>query len=275
MRRRPFDTRPARRHDAFEEGWSQRTVVGAGGMLAALAALVGCGLAVMFGAFGGGQGGDEAPEGAWRPEESVATPGAAGSADRDSADVGTVERTGQEPIKVPAARGVGEVGVPTGFPPTPAGALGQLVALDRVAFESASLPTAQAVVRGWSAPGGPDPIRGSLATAVSGLLSAVPANQGEPAAAIDIEPTLGLFREPPRPGHVEPCVVFVLSVSVSAPNGDGALVPQQVAISDCQRLVWRVDRWVLAPGDEPPASPSVWPGTPAAVDAGYALLEFE
>ena len=38
-------------------------------------------------------------------------------------------------------------------------------------------------------------------------------------------------------------------------------------------MIWRGDRWVIAPGPEPAPTPSLWPGTQAALDAGYQWLE--
>jgi hypothetical protein len=38
-------------------------------------------------------------------------------------------------------------------------------------------------------------------------------------------------------------------------------------------MLWSGDRWLIGPGREPAEAPSVWPGTNAAIDAGYRELQ--
>jgi hypothetical protein len=49
----------------------------------------------------------------------------------------------------------------------------------------------------------------------------------------------------------------------------------RVAVADCARMAWAGDRWVIGPGAEPAPAPSIWPGTQAAIDAGYKELRGE
>ena len=249
---RVFGTRPTHGRDAFEAGWSRSTFVSGLGMLAALAALVGCGLAVMLGGLGAGRSHEEPSDGAWRLEEPSTTPGVVYSADHGgTGDLG-FESLEPGPSWCPRRGEWGRSGCrPVSRRRRPArwGSWWRWTAWP-------SNPRRCRRRRPWFAAGRHQgaliPISGSLATAVSGLLSAVPSSQGDLAVSIDLEPTLGLLRETALPGHVEPCVVFVLSVSLSTSTDEAGLGPQQIAISDCQRLVWRADRWVLAPGGEPP-----------------------
>jgi hypothetical protein len=49
----------------------------------------------------------------------------------------------------------------------------------------------------------------------------------------------------------------------------------RVAVADCQQMAWVGNRWVIGPGAEPAPAPSIWPGTDAAIDAGYKELAGE
>jgi hypothetical protein len=46
----------------------------------------------------------------------------------------------------------------------------------------------------------------------------------------------------------------------------------RTAIADCQRMTWTGERWVIGAGTEPAPAPSIWPGTEAAIAAGYRDL---
>ena len=37
----------------------------------------------------------------------------------------------------------------------------------------------------------------------------------------------------------------------------------------CERLQWTGDRWLIGPGTPPVRAPSTWPGSDAAVRAGW------
>jgi len=104
-------------------------------------------------------------------------------------------------IDLPAATGPGPVGVPTGFPHTPEGALAQLAAIDTDVLDT-----------DWTV------------------------------VCVDFEVDATLART------------------------------ARVAAADCQRMVWDGDRWLVGPGAEPALTPSIWPGTDAAIDAGYRNL---
>jgi len=165
--------------------------------------------------------------------------------------------------------------VPTGFPPTAHGALAQLIAIDQRAIESTSLVTAQHVIGSWAAPGGPTPSSWSGVKAVTIVLetAGLPAT-GSMVLHLELSPTMGLIRDSPA-GHpagragaqVTPCVDFVMTTSV--PPG----TPSQVAVADCQHMVWQRGRWLIGPGPEADPAPSLWPGTQASYDAGYEWLE--
>ena len=186
-------------------------------------------------------------------------------------------------ITLPPATSIGPAGVPTGFPRTRAGALAQLVAVDRAALESLSVPRAQDVIGAWAAEGGPDAESWTVVAGLRVLLSAAeqPA-AGTTTVALRADAAMGQFPEHSDPdddegtsgrviaseqSEVVACVDLVLTLTITAAGSE------QIAAADCQRMTWGGDRWVIGPGPEPTPTLSAWPGTQAAIDAGYQWLE--
>ena len=171
-------------------------------------------------------------------------------------------------IAVPQASRLGEAEVGSGFPRTPEGAVGQLIAIDQRALESASVVVAQDVIAAWAAPGGPTASTWSGVAAVQSLLESagLPAN-GSPELTIQLDPAMGVVQSDDR--VTTACVDFVVSATVTGRQAT------RIAVADCQHMVWHGDRWVIAPGDEAPAMPSIWPGTQASYAAGYQWLEIQ
>lgn len=161
---------------------------------------------------------------------------------------------------------LGEAQVGTGFPPSPEGALAQLIAIDRRAIESASVVTAQDVITAWSAPGGPTAETWSGVAAIRSLLESaqLPAS-GATDLTIRLEPAMGLIQD----DTPTVCVDFILSVAVL---GNPAY---RIAVADCQRMEWVGERWLIAAGQEASPTPSLWPGSQASYDVGYQWLEIE
>jgi hypothetical protein len=170
-------------------------------------------------------------------------------------------------IRIPQPSTLGDVQVGTGFPESSEGALAQLIAVDRRAIESASVVTAQDVIRAWAAPGGPSPESWSGVAAVQTLLEAagLPAT-GSTDLAIQLNPAMGLIQDA-GVGRATVCVDFILTASASGSQ------PDRVAAADCQRMTWRGNRWAIARGEEAASTPSLWPGTQASYDVGYQWLE--
>ena len=171
-------------------------------------------------------------------------------------------------LEIPAPLEVGEVGVATGFPHTPEGALAQLAAIDSTTLTSASVRVAQDVIARWAAPGGPTAESWTGVQAVAALLeSAGMSSDAQNSITIAVEPKMGYIKGTVGDDFVVPCIDFIVTATITAGQ------PQQVAAADCQRMVWQDDRWVIGPGEEPAPAPSLWPGSQASFDAGYQWLE--
>lgn len=204
-------------------------------------------------------------------------PGVGAESELAAARPGTLSPAAAGTIELPAATSIGPAGVPTGFPRTPEGALAQLVAMDRMALESVSVPRTQEIVTHWAAPGGPTATSWTLTHGLARFLSAAgqPAT-GSTSVTLRADAAMGLIREdppaadpgvPPGPSRIlTPCVTFVLTATTPAGS-------DEIATADCQRLIWRTGRWMLAPGPEATPGPSIWPGTAASIEAGYQWLE--
>jgi hypothetical protein len=189
------------------------------------------------------------------------------TANPDDALPGPVSNQAAGVLEVPRATGVGPADVPTGFPRTPGGALAQLAAIDVTAMESGSVDGVRRVIAEWAASGSPTPETWSGVNGMARLLSAAGlSSAGSPQLAIVVRPLMGLVKGTVGPDFAVVCVDFEFTVTVEQTS--------RIAIADCQRMVWTGDRWLIGPGPEPAPAPSVWPGTEAAVAAGYRELRY-
>jgi hypothetical protein len=252
------------------------------GAMAGLMLLVGLGLALYYGL-------DPSPA-SGRPASSVPPqkaaagprrPGGLARARRDDLAAGPMppaQASDAQPsvlstrdpgsIALPRAAGAGAAGVPAGFAHTPAGALAQLSGIDKAALESASLGGARDVIRDWAAPGGPTAATWSGVRAMADFLSAAGLSAGKtPDLALSATPLMGLVKATDGGDWVVACVDFEVDATLAR--------TARVAVADCQRMAWAAGRWVIGPGAEPAPAPSIWPGTDAAIDAGYKELRSE
>lgn len=165
-------------------------------------------------------------------------------------------------VVVPPATTVGPAQVPTGFPRTPEGALGQWGAIASTVLAHMSLEVTDAVHHAWASPG------------------AAPVRQWRP--AVDVV----AFRSGPAAQYVDDATTVITAVPVAGQvkgvdGPDWALtcvlvkVTARVVTEDsvvdgmCARMEWTGDRWVIAPGTEPARAPATWPGTQLALEAGW------
>ena len=198
-----------------------------------------------------------------RRDELAARPMRAGSAAGAQPSVLSTRDPGF--ILLPASTTAGPVGVPAGLPHTPEGALAQLAAIDTSALDSASLDGVRAVIDDWAAPGGPTAATWSGVGAMADFLTAAGLSGGKaPDLALSATPMMGLIKATDGGDWVVACVDFEVDATLAR--------TARVALADCQRMVWAAGRWVIGPGTEPAPPPSIWPGTDAAIDAGYQEL---
>ena len=189
------------------------------------------------------------------------------TAEPDDALPGPLSTRVPEVIELPRPTGTGPAGVPTGFPQTPEGALAQLAAIDVTAMETASLDGVRQVVTDWAAPGGPTPHTWSGVHGMADLLAAAGVSGvGSPQLSVVVRPVMGLVKGTVGPDFAVVCVDFEFTVTVTQ--------TARAAVADCQRMTWAGDRWLIGAGPEPAAAPSIWPGTEAAIAAGYRELRY-
>lgn len=213
----------------------------------------------------------------------------------EAAQPGSLSSAQTGTLRVPAPMAVGPAGVASGFPHTPQGALAQLAAIDTAALTSASVRLTQEVISNWAAPGGPTARNWSGVRAVAGLLeSAGLPSDASGAIRVDAEPEMGFIKGTVGEDFAVPCIDFIVTATTTATTTATDGRSHQVAVADCQRMVWQSNdtddtapegapggvtggaaggRWVIGPGDEPAGAPSVWPGSQESFDAGYRWLE--
>ena len=169
-------------------------------------------------------------------------------------------------LHVPIGSSEGPAGVATGFPPTPEGALGQLIAIDQQAMQPLSVANAQQVIDAWVMLGGPTGRSWSGVRAVAQLLTSSGMPDGDGSLTLELRPAMGQIKGTVGRTFVVPCVDFVATVAT------GSARAERVAVADCQRMAWDHGRWRIAAGPEPAPAPSIWPGTRASYAAGYRWL---
>jgi hypothetical protein len=170
------------------------------------------------------------------------------------------------PIELPAAGSVDEFGVATGFSPTVPGALAQLAAIDVAAIQSGALPTVRSIIRAWAVPGGPTGENWSVLKAMAALLDGAGLSaSGTDRLSVTVRPAMGLVKGTVGAGFAVVCIDLSVDIVL-----DGA--GTQTATVDCQRMLRTHRRWMIGPGAEPAPAGSIWPGTDAALDAGFKEL---
>ncbi len=238
--------------------------------LVAVAVLAGLVLTVVTVLTGDGSGAPDAAPSAASPMTELSRQEALAAApmptaEPDAALPGPLATEAAAVLELPRATGVGPADVPTGFPRTPEGALAQLAALDVTAMQSASLDGVRRVITEWAAPGGPTPQTWSGVDGMASLLaSAGHSGAGSPQLAVVVRPAMGLVKGTVGEDFAVVCVDLEFTVTAEQTS--------RIAIADCQRMTWTGDRWLIGPGPEPAPAPSVWPGTDAAIAAGWRDL---
>ena len=137
-------------------------------------------------------------------------------------------------IVLPASTSTGPVGIPSGFPHTPEGALAQLAAIDADVLTNASVDHARQVITAWAAPGGPNAESWTGVQAIAGFLSAANLSPAGPAGGsglvVRATPLMGMVKATDGPDWAVVCVDFEVDATLKASG--------QVAVADCQRMAW-------------------------------------
>lgn len=184
-------------------------------------------------------------------------------------------------VEVPPARLVGPAGVPSGFPQTPEGAVGQLAALEVTVLETMSRPRTADLYRLWALPGGVGADRWTLTAHVDAFLtSAGMGAELQPTATVTAVPAAGVVKGSDGPGWVLACVLLEVHATIT--------VEARMGYGHCERMQWHDHppwqgnppsptgsepsgrgRWMIAAGAAPAAAPSTWPGSEASRRAGW------
>ncbi len=186
-------------------------------------------------------------------------------ADLRAAQPSTLSTRDPGAIVLPASTSTGPAGIPSGFPRTAEGAVAQLAAIDTDVLTTASVDHARRVITGWAAPGGPTGQSWTGVQAIAAFLSAASLSPtGGSGLAVQATPLMGIVKATDGPDWAVACVDFEVDATLKRTD--------RVALADCQRMAWDGSRWLIGPGAEPAPAPSIWPGTDAAIDAGWKDL---
>jgi hypothetical protein len=157
----------------------------------------------------------------------------------------------------------GPAGVPTGFPQTPEGAVGQLAAIEQAVLESMSLPRAREIHTSWVQPGGPGFEQWTLTRNVTSFLTS--ARQGgdekDLTTVVSAAPAAALVKGSDGPSWTVACVLLDVQAWIKTES--------RMGYGLCARMEWVDGRWQVAAGPEPAPAPSAWPGSNAAAAAGW------
>ncbi len=175
-------------------------------------------------------------------------------------------------IQVPVATGAGPAQVPTGFPRTPEGAVGQLAAIETTVLQGMSIPQANQVYDRWALPGGTGVANWALTKNVQNFLASAGQGQNKDATvAVTATPAAGQVKGTDGADWVLACVLLDVRATITA--------EARIGYGYCERMQWHPSdggaettaggRWMIAPGAPAAPAPSTWPGTDLAFKAGW------
>lgn len=166
------------------------------------------------------------------------------------------------PIHVPEPTvGRGPAGVPV-FGHTAEGAVAQLAAIDESVLEAMSVPQAREVHAAWVEPGGPGFEEWDLTQNVTAFLRG--ARQGatkDVTTLVEVTPSGGLVKGTDGPDWVLACVLLDVRATIQS--------SYRMGWANCHRMQWTGERWLIGAGAQPAKAPSAWPGSRAALAAGW------
>ncbi|WP_137122959.1 hypothetical protein [Segeticoccus rhizosphaerae] len=254
-----------------EQAWGRGRLLAvlAGGLAAVLTVLVGLGFAVYFLLRPGPNGDTRQPDpdafatqqrGQQHREQVAAAPMMQVPADA-ALPTGPAAVPGPA-IAIPAATTVGPAEVPTGFPHTPEGAVGQLAAIEQAVLQGMSIRQTGAVHRRWALPGGTGVAGWPLTRNVQAFLGA--AGMGDrldPTSTVVVTPKAALVKGTDGPDWVTACVLVQVRATVDRES--------RMGYGYCEAMAWRGRRWMIAPGAPAAPAPSTWPGSDISKKAGW------
>ena len=191
----------------------------------------------------------------------LAVPPEASRSGKPSAQVGPT-------ITIPPAERVGPAGVPTGFPHSPEGAVGQLAAIETTVLQSMSIDRAHQVHAAWSNPGAVAAESWELTANIQAFLAS---SAGQYASdlrtAVVTTPIAAQVKGTDGTDWLLACVLLDVKAQIST--------QARIAYGHCERMQWTPrdgGRWVIGAGAAPARAPSTWPGTDLAIEAGWKTV---
>ena len=167
-------------------------------------------------------------------------------------------------IRVPGSTLIGPARVPSGFRQTPAGAIGQLAAIEISVLSRMSIPGIGEIYQEWAMPGAPALDQWPLMTHVQSFLAAARMGQvKDPTTTIQLIPVAAQTKASDGPDWTIACVLVDATVTIRT--------SARAAFGYCERMQWDPtgQRWLIAPGASPASAPSTWPDTDVAQRAGW------
>lgn len=180
----------------------------------------------------------------------------------DAAQSGTPAATPGKSITIPPATKSGPAGVPTGYPKTPEGAVGQLAAIEMDVMQGMSIPHTNEVYKHWALPKGVGAKNWPLTQNVQAFLGS--AGQGQTkdsSVTVTTEAAEAQVKGTDGDDWVVACVLLDVRASITE--------DARMSYGYCERMQWSKDRWMIAPGDSPAEAPSTWPGSELSHKAGW------
>lgn len=175
---------------------------------------------------------------------------------------GPVATSVVEAIEIPPTTATGPLGVPTGYPRTPEGAVAQLGAIDLAIIQGMSVPATHEVYRAWAS-GEADPESWVMTGNVADFLTAAQQSgqQKETGLVVTATPAAGQVKGVDGGDWVLACVLLDLRATL--------VEEARVAYGHCEAMTWQEDRWLIDTTHQVAPAPSTWPGTELAAQAGW------
>lgn len=172
-------------------------------------------------------------------------------------------------ISIAMPTGDGPAQVPTGFPHTPQGAVGQLAAIETTVLQAMSIVVTNRIYQAWVLPdhAGGGVSGWELTQDVQAFLGATSSGpQMDLATTVRAQPAAGLVKGTDGPDWTLACVLLQIRATVAT--------DVQIGYGYCAPMQWTTSnhgpgRWMIAPGRPAAQAPSTWPGSVLALKAGW------